>query len=144
VNLTKLEDQLIRHEGLRLDLYEDTVGIATIGVGRNLEDVGLRSEAEARFLLRSDIVAIRAELQAALPWMIADLDEVRQRVLMDMAFNLGVSGLMKFTKTLRLVADGHYLAASEEMLRGSDGGPSKWATQVGQRATTLSTMMAEG
>jgi lysozyme len=143
VNLTKLENQLILHEGMRLDMYEDTVGVRTIGVGRNLEHVGLRSEAEARFLLRSDIVAIRAELETALPWL-GDLDEVRQRVLMDMAFNLGVSGLMKFTKTLSLVADGHYLAASEEMLRGSDGGPSKWATQVGQRATTLSTMMADG
>jgi lysozyme len=137
VNLSKLEDQLIAHEGMVLDIYKDTVGIWTIGVGRNLEHVGLRSEAEARYLLRSDIVAIRAELEQALPW-IGDLDEVRQRVLLDMAFNMGVAGLMKFTKTLRFIADGHHGAASQEMLR------SRWADQVNQRARTLSRMMATG
>ena len=137
MNLTKLEDQLIRHEGLVLDIYKDSVGIWTIGVGRNLEHVGLRSEAEARYLLRSDIVAIRAELEKAIPWF-GDLDEVRQRCLMDMAFNLGVAGLMKFEKTLRLIAQGNLSGASQEMLR------SKWADQVGQRAITLSRMMATG
>ena len=137
MNLTKLEDQLIRHEGLVLDIYKDSVGIWTIGVGRNLEHVGMRSEAEARYLLRSDIVAIRAELEKAIPW-IGDLDEVRQRCLMDMAFNLGVAGLMKFEKTLRLIAQGNLSGASQEMLR------SKWADQVGQRAITLSRMMATG
>jgi len=137
VNLTKLEDQLIEHEGLRLDMYRDSVGIRTIGVGRNLEHVGLRTEAEARYLLRSDIVAIRSELERSVPW-VGDLDEVRQRVVMDMAFNLGVAGLRRFEKTLRLVANGHYGRAAQEMLR------SRWADQVGQRAKTLSKMMATG
>ena len=137
MNLTKLEDQLILHEGVRLDMYEDTVGIWTIGVGRNLEHVGLRTEAEARYLLRSDILSIRAELERSIPW-IADLNDTRQRCMMDMAFNMGVSGLMKFEKTLQHIADGRYEAASQEMLR------SRWADQVGQRAMTLSKMMATG
>ena len=137
MNLEKLEDQLIAHEGLRLDIYKDSVGIWTIGVGRNLEHVGLRSEAEAKFLLRSDLVAIRAELERAIPWL-SDLSEARQHVLMDMAFNLGVSGLMKFEKTLRHVANGNYAAASVEMLR------SRWSRQVHQRSVTLSEMMARG
>lgn len=137
MNLTKLEDQLIQHEGLRLDMYRDSVGIWTIGIGRNLEHVGLRTEAEARYLLRSDVLAIRAEIERSIQW-VGDLNEVRQRVLMDMAFNLGVSGLMKFQKTLRHVAAGRYEAAAQEMLR------SRWADQVGQRAMTLSKMMATG
>ena len=137
MNLTKLEDQLILHEGMRLDMYEDTVGIWTIGIGRNLEHVGLRTEAEARYLLRSDILSIRAELERSIPW-IADLNDTRQRCMMDMAFNMGVSGLMKFEKTMQNIADGRYEAASQEMLR------SKWADQVGQRAMTLSKMMATG
>ena len=137
MNLEKLEDQLIRHEALVLSMYKDSVGVLTIGVGRNLEHVGLRSEAEARYLLRSDIVAIRAELEKAIPW-IGDLDEVRQRCLMDMAFNLGVAGLMKFEKTLQLIAQGNLSGASLEMLR------SRWAKQVGRRAITLSEMMATG
>ena len=137
MNLTKLEDQLILHEGMVLDMYRDSVGIWTIGIGRNLEHVGLRTEAEARYLLRSDIVAIRSELERSVPW-VGDLDEVRQRVLLDMAFNLGVAGLRRFEKTLRLVANGHYGRAAQEMLR------SRWADQVGQRAKTLSKMMATG
>lgn len=137
MNYEKLEDQLIAHEGMVLDIYKDTVGIWTIGVGRNLEHVGLRSEAEAKFLLRSDILAIQAELERAIPWL-SDLDEVRQRVLLDMAFNMGVSGLMKFTKTLGLVANGKLSEAAQEMLL------SKWANQVNQRAHTLSKMMATG
>ena len=137
MNLTKLEDQLIEHEGMRLDMYTDSVGIATIGIGRNLEHVGLRTEAEARYLLRSDILSIRAEIERSIPW-IADLNDTRQRCLMDMAFNLGVSGLMKFEKTLQHIADGRYEAAAQEMLR------SRWADQVGQRAMTLSQMMATG
>ncbi len=139
MNLTKLEDQLILHEGMRLNIYKDTVGIWTIGVGRNLEYVGLCTEAEARYLLRSDVLAIRGGLERSIPWAwVGDLNEVRQRVLLDMAFNMGVSGLMKFEKTLQHIADGRYEAASQEMLR------SRWAYQVGQRAMTLSKMMATG
>ena len=137
MNLPKLEEQLIKHEGLVLGMYKDSVGVLTIGVGRNLEHTGLRNEAEAKFLLRSDLVAIRAELERAIPWL-SDLSEARQHVLMDMAFNLGVSGLMKFEKTLRHVANGNYAAASVEMLR------SRWSRQVHQRSVTLSEMMARG
>jgi len=137
MNLDALEQQLIEHEGLRLDMYKDTVGIWTIGVGRNLEHVGLRNEAEARFLLRSDVLAIRAELERRLPWL-DELDEVRQRVLLDMAFNLGVAGLCKFTATLDHVEARRYDQASVEML------DSRWADQVGQRAVRLSEMMATG
>ena len=137
MNLDALEQQLIEHEGLELDMYTDTVGIKTIGVGRNLEHVGLRNEAEARFLLRSDILAICAELENRLPWM-SELDEIRQRVLIDMAFNLGVAGLCKFTNTLEHVEGRRFDQASVEML------DSRWADQVGRRAVRLSKMMATG
>jgi len=137
MNLDALEQQLIGHEGLELEMYTDTVGIKTIGVGRNLEHVGLRNEAEARFLLRSDILAICAELEKRLPWM-SELDEIRQRVLIDMAFNLGVAGLCKFTETLGHVEARRFDQASVEML------DSRWADQVGGRATRLAQMMATG
>lgn len=137
MNINALQAQLIEHEGLRLDLYKDSVGIWTIGVGRNLEHVGLRSEVEAKYLLRSDILAIRSELLVSLPW-ITDLDDVRQRVLTNMAFNLGVTGLLGFHKTLGFISDGKYVDAAQEMLR------SRWARQVGKRAIALSEMMARG
>ena len=129
-----LEDQLIRHEGMRLDMYKDTVDVWTIGIGRNLEDVGLRSEAEAKFLLRSDICAVQKELRERLPWF-EDLDPDRQQVLTNMAFNLGVTGLIRFSKTLSYVESGLYEQAADEMLR------SRWADQVGKRATALSQRM---
>ena len=129
-----LEDQLIRHEGMRLDMYKDTVDVWTIGIGRNLEDVGLRSEAEAKFLLRSDISAVQKELRERLPWF-EDLDPDRQQVLTNMAFNLGVTGLIRFSKTLSYVESGLYEQAADEMLR------SRWADQVGKRATELSQRM---
>ena len=129
-----LEDQLIRHEGMRLDMYKDTVDVWTIGIGRNLEDVGLRSEAEAKFLLRSDISAVQKELRERLPWF-EDLAPDRQQVLTNMAFNLGVTGLIRFSKTLSYVESGLYEQAADEMLR------SRWADQVGKRATELSQTM---
>ena len=129
-----LEDQLIRHEGMRLDMYKDTVDVWTIGIGRNLEDVGLRSEAEAKFLLRSDISAVQKELRERLPWF-EDLAPDRQQVLTNMAFNLGVTGLIRFSKTISDVESGLYEQAADEMLR------SRWADQVGKRATELSQRM---
>jgi len=63
---------------------------------------------------------------------------VRQRVLLDMAFNLGISGLLKFKRTLKAIRAKQYEKAAEMML------DSRWATQVGQRAKRLSKMMATG
>jgi lysozyme len=131
----RLVDQLIRHEGIRLHPYTDTTGHLTIGVGRNLTDVGI-SETEAMVLLRHDIEQAVHDLQT-FPWF-ERLDEVRQAVLIDMCFNLGLEKLRGFVTTLALMEQGDYAAAGRTMLQ------SKWATQVGQRAQTLSLMMRTG
>lgn len=131
-----MRSELIRDEGVRLKPYRDTVGKLTIGIGRNLDDVGI-SPVEAAQLLDSDIQRTAAELDAALPWW-RGLDEVRQRVILNMAFNLGVAGLLGFKNTLINVRDGHYAAAAAGMLA------SKWAVQVGQRAQRLADMMMKG
>ncbi len=80
-----LAARLVREEGLRLKPYRDEVGKLTIGIGRNLEDVGI-SDSEANFMLGSDISRTEAGLDASLPWW-RKLDDVRQSVMMDMAFN---------------------------------------------------------
>ena len=128
--------QLRLHEGERLKPYRCTAGKLTIGVGRNLEDRGITRE-EAAYLLTNDIAAEERELLRALPW-VAKLDEVRQRVLLDMAFNMGVVGLLAFKRTLATIQAGDYQRAAAMML------DSKWAGQVGQRAERLSRMMATG
>ena len=128
--------QLRLHEGERLKPYRDTVGKLTIGVGRNLDDCGISAQ-ESAILLANDIGDMERELQRALPW-VARLDEVRARVLVDMAFNLGIVGLLNFKRTLAAVEAGDYQQAATMML------DSKWAKQVGGRAERLSRMMLTG
>jgi len=133
INMKQIAKQLELHEGLRLNPYYCTAGKLTIGVGRNLESNGI-SKAEAYFMLENDVINVMAELDDQIPWW-RDLSEVRKRVLVDMAFNMGTFGLMKFKKTLESIHKGDYASAAEEML------DSKWAKQVGQRAITLSNAM---
>jgi len=131
-----LREQLIRHEGVRLKPYRDSEGKLTIGVGRNLDDVGISRE-EALFLLDGDILQAQAGVIRYLPWS-ARLDRPRFEVLVNMAFNLGIKGLLGFPKFLIALEDGHYGDAAREML------DSKWATQVGQRAVELAGIVRLG
>jgi lysozyme len=136
VNIERLRMTLMRHEGLRLKPYKDSAGKLTVGVGRNLDDVGINRE-EAMFLLDTDLGRCEAELRGAFPWFHA-LDDVRQEVLMNMAFNLGVEGLKKFKATIQAVADGDYAGAAKAMMN------SRWAGQVGKRAQELAVAMRSG
>jgi lysozyme len=133
--LLAIENQLVEHEGLRTRVYEDTTGHLTIGVGRNLSDQGI-SKAEALILLRNDIADARRELDENLPWW-RGLSPIRQRVVLDLAFNLGIRGLLKFRRTLASIQAGNHTAAAGQLLE------SKYAQQVGVRALRLARMMAE-
>jgi len=132
----RLKELLVQHEGLRLKPYKDSVGKLTIGVGRNLDDVGISNE-EAYYLLDRDIGSAVSSLEANLPWF-KNLDEVRRAVLIDMCFNMGWIGLSTFRETLTSIRDQEYQDASDHMIA------SKWAGQVGIRATQLATMMRSG
>ena len=132
----RLQALLQHHEGLRLKPYTDTTGHLTIGYGRNLTDVGISLD-EARMLLRADLAYAEHQVLEAFPWA-EYLDPVRQAVLVDMCFNLGIGRLEGFRNTLSAIKAGDYAAAAEGMLA------SKWATQVGQRAHRLAKMMREG
>lgn len=131
-----LRDQLIKHEGLRLKPYRCTAGKLTIGVGRNLDDVGISKE-EALYLLDNDISKATSDLLQALPW-VKDLDDARRNVLINMCFNLGLNGLLGFQNTLSMIQKGWYKEASINMLK------SKWAKQVGIRAIELAKIMETG
>lgn len=130
-----IEEQLILHEGMRLKPYRCPAGKLTIGVGRNLEAKGLTKE-EALILLRNDIAETTNQLQTY-AWY-ARLDPIRQKVLVDMAYNLGVGGLLKFRKMIAALERGDYEGAADQML------DSRWAEQVGMRATRLAEMMRSG
>ena len=134
--LTRLERTLMRHEGVRLKPYKDSVGKLTIGVGRNLTDRGI-SEDEALHLFRNDIALHAAELYREFPWVV-ELDALRQEVLVNMAFNMGIPTLSQFRRTMGSIKEGNYELAASQMLE------SRWASQVGRRAVELSEMMRTG
>lgn len=132
----RIEDLLIKHEAMRLKPYHCTAGALTIGVGRNLDSMGL-SEDEAYYLLQNDIRRCEKELLKVFEWF-AYLDNVRQDAMMDMCFNLGISRLRGFEKALEAMEDGNYEEAAVEFL------DSNWADQVGQRAITITNMIRTG
>lgn len=131
-----LIDRLIKHEGLRLKPYKCPAGKLTIGVGRNLEDRGI-TEEEAMMLLQNDILACRKDCYTSFIWY-GELDEVRQGVILEMCFNLGISRLKGFKKMLKACELKNYTLASQEMLS------SLWARQVGNRAKKLADIMRKG
>ena len=135
-DIASLEDQLITHEGLELKPYQCTADKLTIGVGRNIEDRGI-TEDEARYLLKNDIKIVEDELLSKKP-MVAELDAVRQRVLVDMGFNLGIPTLLKFQNMWLAIEQEDFIQDSIEMM------DSRWARQVGQRAHKLSEAMRIG
>ena len=135
-DMDKMIEQLVDHEGLELHPYEDSLGILTIGVGRNLEERGI-SEDEAFYLLGNDIEIIWDELIKQHP-IVEDLDGQRQMILLDMAFNMGVPRLGKFKKMWAAIEDGDMIEASKQAL------DSRWADQVGRRAERLAERLTSG
>lgn len=136
----QLTKQLRRDEGEVLHAYQDHLGYLTIGIGRLIDSRkggGLSSD-EAAYLLSNDIDTRIRALREKLPWF-DSLDEARQGVLVNMAFQMGVDGLLSFKNTLKMVEKGDYFRASENMLL------SKWATsQTPERAKRLAKQMRTG
>ena len=121
--LTAARAELIADEGLRLKPYTDTVGKITIGIGRNLTDVGISKE-EAYALCDTDIVACLADLQT-FAWF-AGLNGSRTLAVINLRFNLGPGRFRTFTKFLAGMAVRDYQAAAHELVQ------SKWYGQVQQ------------
>ena len=127
------------HEGVKSHAYQCTAGKWTIGVGRNIDEeggLGLSNE-EINVLLINDIERVKGELSAAYFWFPA-LDEVRQAAMIDMCFNLGLSRLRGFVKTIEAMSRQEFDNAADEFL------DSRWASQVGQRAVRVTEMIRTG
>ena len=136
----QLKAMLIRHEGLRLKAYVDTRGNWTIGYGHTGPEVveGLViTQAQADEYLEDDIDRALGACADTFSWFAA-LDSVRQDVLVDMVFNMGIGGLKTFHITLACIETGNYEGAAQNMLL------SKWRDEVGQRAVELAEIMRTG
>lgn len=137
---TELQRQLRGDEGVKPQVYKDHLGFDTIGVGRLVDSrkpgSGLRPD-EITYLLNNDIDDRIDQLTRRLPWF-TNLDPARQGVLLNMAFQLGVDGLMGFKNTLEFVRLGSYDQAADNMLL------SKWADQTPERAKRMAKQMRTG
>jgi lysozyme len=137
---TELERQLRGDEGEEPCVYPDHLGFSTIGVGRLVDKrkpgAGLRSD-EISYLLHNDIDDRIEALTRRLPWF-QNLDDARRGVLLNMAFQLGVDGLLGFKNTLALIKDGKYDLAAHAM------GQSLWAKQTPARAERMAEQMRTG
>ena len=134
--ITSLRAQLYRDEGVRLMPYRDSEGLLTIGVGRCLERVGI-SMGESELMLDNDISRASAAVLAHIPWS-DKLDEIRREALINLAFNVGIKGLLGFKKMLAALERGDYETASKELL------DSKYHKQTLTRAERLAMQLRTG
>lgn len=135
--------ELRRDEGIRYSPYKDSRGFLTVGVGHLIASpmpsgwTFPLDDVEVDALLESDLMSAYADLDRALPWW-SEMNDVRQRVICNMIFNLGLTKLLGFKNTLAAMRQGRYADAALDMLN------SAWAQQVGARAIRLAYMMKTG
>ena len=134
--MNKLIEQLKIHEGMKLKPYKCTAGKLTIGIGRNLEDVGITME-EAEYFLQNDIAEARSQLLHAFPWM-GELNDARISAMINFTFNVGIGTVKKFENTLSYMQSGEWDKAADEMM------DSRWARQVGNRAIEVTEQIRTG
>jgi len=132
---TELKNALIKDEGYRQFPYMCTAEKLTIGIGRNLDDVGV-TEDEAMYLLENDIEKSIEDAEDI--FNLNELSQVRQEVIINMIFNLGKTRFLKFSKTIQAIKDKDFNKAGSEMM------DSKWYRQVGSRASRLIQEMKRG
>ena len=132
--LMKLTDMLKQKEGFRPKLYKDFQGRSNIGYGFNLED-GI-SEQMGEYLLLYQIGEL-VDKCLSLPF-ITKLSDVRKVVIINMAHDIGVAGVLKFTDMIEAIEKEEYKKAADAML------DSLWRHQVGHRAVELAMMMEDG
>lgn len=137
--IQSIYDQLRRDEGEVLHAYTDSLGYLTIGVGRLIDERrgGGISAEESDYLLHNDVKRVTATLASKLPWL-HRLDDVRRAVFINMAFQMGVAGLLKFHNTLACAERDDWAGTSKGMLN------SKWAQQTPKRATRLAKQIVTG
>lgn len=138
-NIKDIESQLREDEGEKLSAYKDSEGYLTIGIGVLIDERkgGGITKEESSYLFQNRLDSKKAAIRKALPWF-DQLDVVRQGVLLNMSYQMGVDGLLKFKQTLGFVQRAQWTAASVGMLN------SLWAKQTPERAERLARQMSTG
>lgn len=125
MDIPSLKKSLIRHEGWKQKPYLDTKGKTTIGVGRNLSDVGLSPE-EVDYLLANDIDRALKDAQSQPWWHTVSGSANRSNAMVELVFNMGLPKLLTFKKALAALEAGDFATAVVEFRN------SLWAKQVSE------------
>lgn len=138
--MSTVAKQLAQEEGRSATVYKDHLGYWTVGVGICIDDrvdgAGL-DEEEQDWLLDRRLASLTRACSAKIAGF-DQLNEARQAVLIGMAFQMGLVGLLGFKNTLAAVTAGNYEVAARGMLN------SKWATQTPGRAKRMAEQMRTG
>jgi lysozyme len=135
LDMNAFEEHLVWAEDERLDLYKDSVGIYTIGVGHNIQEKGI-SKVVSRQLLKEDMDEVLGDCRGLAYWN--NLVPARQLVVADMVFNLGLTKFLKFKRLNGALEINDFVLAAHEMK------DSQWYVQVGRRAEKLVPAMLTG
>jgi len=145
--IEKLKARIRPKEGLKLEPYKCPTGHWTIGYGHNLEidmanyhwinEKKKISVKDAEFLLAADVAVAIGNLHRVLP-KFKTYSEPRQIALLDMMFNLGIGTFLEFVRMIAAIEAEDWDEAARQVIA------SKYAKQVGPRATEVSQMLKEG
>ena len=139
MNIANLREQLKIDEGVKYEIYNDHLGYPTFGIGHLITEwdeeygqpVGTPiSEERVNAVFNNDVATYVSEAKKVFP-NLESLPAEAQEVIVNMCFNMGAPRLSKFKKFIAAVNEADWTTAGVEML------DSRWAKQVGNRATRL-------
>jgi lysozyme len=139
VDMIKVQEDLLRDEGFEKSAYKDSLGYLTIGIGKLIDQrkgAGL-TKRQALYLLNDDLFILAGEMDQHMLWWRGESAN-RQRALLNMAYQMGVPGLLKFEKMLWAMQHHDFTTAYKECL------DSLWASQTPERAKRVALMIKEG
>lgn len=137
MNKYALIESLEEHEGKRRLPYDDSLGFATIGIGHKLDSIPLSDKAIYQ-ILQDDIEHTEQELHRVIPYWHEGLNEERQNVIVEMAFQLGATGVKGFKRMWEAIKAENFQLAAKEMTN------SRWFKQTPNRAEALAERMRKG
>ena len=131
--MSNLLERVKEHEGFRSKVYKCTEGFDTIGYGFAIKDLVLSEEISEKILVET-LEALIKRVKDKFSWLENAPQEVED-VLVEMSYQMGVSGVSKFKNALKYMEHNNWTRAAEEML------DSKWHRQTPNRAKELSSII---
>jgi len=128
-----LLEKIKHHEGFVEHVYDDSLGIPTIGYGFAIKDLVLDEDIAEDILVRK-LEKLKRNACSRFNWL-EDMPQEVQEVILNMCYQLGVTGVSKFRKAISALQEGEWNEAADEML------DSLWAKQTPNRAKELSNIV---